>query len=150
MTKQDKADLKLAIRARKEVLRRMDTPIRRLDEKVRREKTDRAVRRAALREYKTEDEVREAYGYEMITEEEMKQRIDELESDQEYIEETNTVNSEALLLLREFAARMQHDIQHFEFELLPEQAQFRILQERETRMAKARERREALFCESHS
>lgn len=59
MTKQDRADLKRAIRARKEVLRRLETPIKRLEEKVQREKTDRAVRREALREYKTEDEVRE-------------------------------------------------------------------------------------------
>lgn len=149
MTKQDRADLKRAIRARKEVLRRLETPIKRLEEKVQREKTDRAVRREALREYKTEDEVREAYGYEMISEEEMEQRIAELEGDREYIEETSTVNSEALVMLREFAARMKHDIRHFEFELLPEGERLRILKEQADRMERANARKGQLY-ESHS
>lgn len=150
MTKQDRADLKLAIRARKEVLRRLETPIKRLEEKVQREKTDRAVRREALRTYKTEREIQDAYGYDMITEEERLQLLAELEGDRSYIEETGTTASEALAILREFAVRMEHDIQHFEFEPLPEKEQIRILQEREERRKKALERKEALLYEGRA
>lgn len=149
MTKQDRTDLKLEIRARKEVLRRLDTPIRRLEEKVQREKTDRAVRRQALATYQTEHEIREAYGYEMITEEEMHQLLEELESGRRYVEETPTANSVALHLLQEFSSHHHRVIQSLEFELLPEKEQQRILREREERLAKAKARKEGLNHESH-
>ena len=134
-------DLKLGIRANKEVLRRLETPIKRLREKVKRERTDRAVRRQALREYKTESEIMEAYGWGQITDDEQRELLAGLEGDRIYVEETPTVNSEALSVLEDFASRLRREIDSFQFDLLPPKEQDRILREREERLEKARKRR---------
>lgn len=134
-------DLKLGIRANKEVLRRLETPIKRLREKVERERTDRAVRRQALREYKTESEIMEAYGWGQITDDEQRELLAALEGDRIYAEETPTVNSEALSVLEDFASRLRREIDSFQFDLLPPKEQDRILREREERLEKARKRR---------
>lgn len=134
-------DLKLGIRANKEVLRRLETPIKRLREKVERERTDRAVRRQALREYKTESEIMDAYGWGQITDDERRELLDGLEGDRIYVEETPTVNSEALSVLEGFASRLRREIDSFQFDLLPPKEQDRILREREERLEKARKRR---------
>ena len=134
-------DLKLGIRANKEVLRRLETPIKRLREKVKRERTDRAVRRQALREYKTESEIMEAYGWGQITDDEQRELLAGLEGDRIYVEETPTVNSEALSVLEDFASRLRREIDSFQFDLLPPKEQDRILREREERLEKAKKRR---------
>lgn len=134
-------DLKLGIRANKEVLRRLETPIKRLREKVERERTDRAVRRQALREYKTESEIMDAYGWGQITDDERRELLDGLEGDRIYVEETPTVNSEALSVLEDFASRLRREIDSFQFDLLPPKEQDRILREREERLEKAKKRR---------
>ena len=134
-------DLKLGIRANKEVLRRLETPIKRLREKVERERTDRAVRRQALREYKTESEIMDAYGWGQITDDERRELLDGLEGDRIYVEETPTVSSEALSVLEDFASRLRREIDSFQFDLLPPKEQDRILREREERLEKAKKRR---------
>ena len=134
-------DLKLGIRANEEVLRRLETPIKRLREKVKRERTDRAVRRQALREYKTESEIMEAYGWGQITDDEQRELLAGLEGDRIYVEETPTVNSEALSVLEDFASRLRREIDSFQFDLLPPKEQDRILREREERLEKAKKRR---------
>lgn len=139
--KNQREDLKLGIRANKEVLRRLETPIKRLREKVKRERTDRAVRRQALREYKTESEIMEAYGWGQITDDEQRELLAGLEGDRIYVEETPTVNSEALSVLEDFASRLRREIDSFQFDLLPPKEQDRILREREERLEKARKRR---------
>ncbi len=139
--KNQREDLKLGIRANKEVLRRLETPIKRLREKVERERTDRAVRRQALREYKTESEIMEAYGWGQITDDEQRELLAGLEGDRIYVEETPTVNSEALSVLEDFASRLRREIDSFQFDLLPPKEQDRILREREERLEKARKRR---------
>ena len=139
--KNQREDLKLGIRANKEVLRRLETPIKRLREKVERERTDRAVRRQALREYKTESEIMEAYGWGQITDDEQRELLAGLEGDRIYVEETPTVNSEALSMLEDFASRLRREIDSFQFDLLPPKEQDRILREREERLEKARKRR---------
>lgn len=139
--KAQREDLKLGIRANKEVLRRLETPIKRLREKVERERTDRAVRRQALREYKTESEIMEAYGWGQITDDEQRELLAGLEGDRIYVEETPTVNSEALSVLEDFASRLRREIDSFQFDLLPQKEQDRILREREERLEKARKRR---------
>ena len=139
--KDQREDLKLGIRANKEVLRRLETPIKRLREKVERERTDRAVRRQALREYKTESEIMDAYGWGQITDDERRELLDGLEGDRIYVEETPTVNSEALSVLEGFASRLRREIDSFQFDLLPPKEQDRILREREERLEKARKRR---------
>ena len=141
MDKAQMEDLKLGIRANKEVLRRLETPIKRLREKVERERTDRAVRRQALREYKTESEIMDAYGWGQITDDERRELLDGLEGDRIYVEETPTVNSEALSVLEDFASRLRREIDSFQFDLLPPKEQDRILREREERLEKARKRR---------
>ena len=141
MDKDQREDLKLGIRANKEVLRRLETPIKRLREKVERERTDRAVRRQALREYKTESEIMDAYGWGQITDDERRELLDGLEGDRIYVEETPTVNSEALSVLEGFASRLRREIDSFQFDLLPPKEQDRILREREERLEKARKRR---------
>lgn len=139
--KAQREDLKLGIRANKEVLRRLETPIKRLREKVERERTDRAVRRQTLREYKTESEIMEAYGWGQITDDEQRELLAGLEGDRIYVEETPTVNSEALSVLEDFASRLRREIDSFQFDLLPQKEQDRILREREERLEKARKRR---------
>lgn len=139
--KAQREDLKLGIRANKEVLHRLETPIKRLREKVERERTDRAVRRQALREYKTESEIMEAYGWGQITDDEQRELLAALEGDRIYVEETPTVNSEALSVLEDFASRLRREIDSFQFDLLPPKEQDRILREREERLEKARKRR---------
>ena len=134
-------DRKLGIRANKEVLRRLETPIKRLREKVERERTDRAVRRQALREYKTESEIMDAYGWGQITDDERRELLDGLEGDRIYVEETPTVSSEALSVLEDFASRLRREIDSFQFDLLPPKEQDRILREREERLEKAKKRR---------
>ena len=139
--KAQREDLKLGIRANKEALRRLETPIKRLREKVERERTDRAVRRQALREYKTESEIMDAYGWGQITDDERRELLDGLEGDRIYVEETPTVNSEALSVLEDFASRLRREIDSFQFDLLPPKEQDRILREREERLEKAKKRR---------
>ena len=139
--KAQREDLKLGSRANKEVRRRLETPSKRLREKVERERTDRAVRRQALREYKTESEIMDAYGWGQITDDERRELLDGLEGDRIYVEETPTVNSEALSVLEDFASRLRREIDSFQFDLLPPKEQDRILREREERLEKAKKRR---------
>ena len=141
----------MGIRANKEVLRRLETPIKRLREKVERERTDRAVRRQALREYKTESEIMDAYGWGQITDDERRELLDGLEGDRIYVEEKPTVSSEALMVLEDFASRLRREIDSFQFDLLPTKEQDRILREREERLEKEKKRRQRKrICKTHN
>ena len=79
-----------------------------------------------LSEYQTVEDAQEAYGYDMITYEDYLDVVEVLERGKVYIQETKTPVNLALGILREFYARLEKDLAHFEIELLPDKEKERL------------------------
>lgn len=141
--KQERKELRLEIRARREVMRRIAYPLNQLQIAAEKEKQHRKDREEALKEYKTINEVMDAYGYDQITDDERRSLIEAIESGERYIEDTITPVGLALKILRQFHRSMQTEADALEFELLPPEEQTRRLEASEKRRIELEERRAA-------
>jgi hypothetical protein len=142
--KQEREALRLEIRARKELLRRLQFPLELIDKAAKKEKDKRIARIESARQYADYNDAQDAYGYGMITEEEFDAIVKAMELGEEYIENTTTPVEIAAQMLHEYVGRLARDVAGFEFELLPEKEQARIQQQNEEILAKraARKARE--------
>lgn len=139
--KEERDGIVLEIKARKELRKRLDHPLKLIKAAAEKELQKRQARVEKNREFKTYEEAHEAYGWGTITEQEFREIAEAIESGQEYVENTRTPVEIASDMLREITGRLEREIRDFEFLLLPEEEQARILREAEDRK-KRREKRQ--------
>ena len=140
---QERKDLQLELKARREVLRRLSYPIKQLQAAAGKEEKSRRARAESLLEYKTESEIADAYGYEMITDDERRALLEALESGERYVADTLTPIGLALKILRGFAHTMQVELNEIEFDLLPRREQLQRVEAAEKRRDEIKARRDA-------
>lgn len=126
--KEEREALKLEISSRKELVKRLDHPLKLLEAAEAKEKAAREARVSELSEYKTEAEIMDAYGYDMITDDERHELLEALETGRSFVENTATKVSIAHTILKEFVGDLKKEIRGFEIELLPPEEQSRRIE----------------------
>lgn len=124
--KQEREEIKLEIRARQELIKRLEHPMKLLTVAAAKEEQKRKERIEHLTEYKSYREAQDAYGWDIITEEEFDQIVKVLEEGTEAIEKESTPVEVALELLRRFIGSLNYERASFEFDLLPEAEKERV------------------------
>lgn len=139
----EKENILLEIKARKELLKRLEAVSKRLSEKVEKQKKQRQEEFDSLKKWSSVEEAHEAYGWDMITEEEYWDICDFFDNGKKFVEETATKEAVAESILNRFKEKLYNEIHSFEFDLLPPSEQQRIREKNAEIMAKraSRERR---------
>lgn len=126
--REEREEIQLEIRARKELARRMEHPLKLLEIAAKKEQQRRQERIERLTEYKNYNEAQEAYGWEIITEEEFDEIVRILEEGTEQIEKERTPVEIAKDILDKFVNGLIYEVASFEFDLLPEDEKERVRQ----------------------
>ena len=134
--KAEREELRLEIRARKELLKRLDYPQKLLKSAAEKEQQKRKERIENLTQYKSYQEAQDAYGWELITEEEFDEIVKILEKGTEDMEKEVSPVEVAEHILKRFIGGLMHEIASFEFDLLPEKEKERIRQHNDEILAK--------------
>lgn len=132
MTDKEKKEydgLKMEIEARKEVLRKIENPFKRLQAQADKNVQKRKDKIAAAKTYSSVEEAREMWGYDAITEDELHDVERFFEEGEDFIANRISPQEYAVRILGEFISRLRSDIRSFEFELLPPEEQERIRQQ---------------------
>lgn len=147
MTKEQKAeerkDLQLEIKARRELLNRLGHPMKLLEAAAEKEKAKREERVARAREYATAEDAHEAFGWGVISEEEYEAIAAAFEAGEAYVENTVTPVEAALHILKEFSGRLSSEVRSFEFDLLPAEEQIKHMEAAEKHREEMEARRAA-------
>jgi len=140
-SKDEIKDLKIELKARQLVLSKLETALKPIEAKAKRQHTDRAVRRETmLREYKTYDEAHEAYGYGYITQKEFEEITALLENSQKIVDKPDA-EAIAASIIKHWIKTTKSDIYYFEFELKSPEEQEEIRQKDEAFRREQDERR---------
>ncbi|OPY64102.1 MAG: hypothetical protein A4E56_00156 [Pelotomaculum sp. PtaU1.Bin065] len=123
------------------LIKKLESVNKTLEARVEREKSKRAERASAISEYKTEADIQDAYGYDLITDDERRQLLEQLETGEKYVEDTETRASVALTLLRGFIGKLSREAASLEFELLPPEEQAKRLKASEKFRERVQKRR---------
>jgi hypothetical protein len=134
--REERAALRLEIKAREELARRLEHPLKLLKTAAEKEQKKRQDRIEHLTEYKSYSEAQEAYGWEIITEEEFDEIVRILETGTESIEKERTPVEVALEILQKFVGGLHYEVASFEFDLLPEDEKERVRQKNEKILAR--------------
>lgn len=134
---EERKAIQLEVKARQELLRRLEHPIKLLKVAGEKERIRREERVTQAHEYKTIDEAQEAYGWGYLSDDEYHAIKEAIESGEEYIENTISPVELAAKILIDFTSRISSEIRSLEFELLP-------LEEQIMRMEAAEKRREEI------
>lgn len=118
--REEREALQLEIKARKELARRLDHPLKLLEVAAEKEQKKRKERIESLTEYKSYQEAQDAYGWEFITEEEFDEIVRILEEGTEKLEKERSPVEVAKDILNRFVNGLVSEIASFEFDLLPE------------------------------
>lgn len=129
--KEERKALQLEIKARQDLIRRLEHPQKLLKVAAEKEQKKRQERIEHLTEYKSYSEAQEAYGWELITEEEFDEIVRILEKGTESIEKEITPVEIAKNILAKFVGGLHYEIASFEFDLLPEKEKERVRQKNE-------------------
>lgn len=130
----ERDSLTLEIKARREVLRKIENAYKRLKRQAEANYEKRKQKIQSASEYKSIDEAHDAWGYDCITEQEYNEIVKIFEHGEEYVEKQLSPQEVAVKILGEFMGRLNSEIRSFEFELLPPEEQARRLEnEREFR-----------------
>lgn len=142
--KKARKEARVEIKARKLIIKKLNTAIDALQKTANRQKAEKQAEREKLLEYKTYKEAQDAYGWGLIDEEEFDKITSFIESSQSIVDEP-TAEEIAVKTLQDWLHLMGSEIASLEFEMLPKEEQrrildnnLRILEEREKRR-KARE-----------
>lgn len=142
--KKARREARIEIKARKLVIKKLNTAIDALQKTANRQKAEKQVERDKLLQYKTYKEAQDAYGWGYIDEAEFDAITEFLETSQNVVDEP-TAEEIAVKTLQDWLHLMGSEIASLEFEMLPKEEQrrildnnLRILEEREKRR-KARE-----------
>lgn len=117
MTEKEKLELKylkLEIRARKEILKKIENPYRRLIDQAHAQQEKRKAEVLAAREYKSIEEARDAWGYDCITEKEFEEIKRVFEKGEAHIEKDLSPQEVAVEMFGEFINRLHTEIRCFE------------------------------------
>jgi hypothetical protein len=134
--REERAALRLEIKAREELARRLEHPLKLLKTAAEKEQKKRQDRIEHLTEYKSYNEAQEAYGWDIITEEEFDEIVRILETGTESIEKERTPVEVALEILQKFVGGLHYEVASFEFDLLPEDEKERVRQKNEKILAR--------------
>jgi len=137
--KNERKSLRTEIKARKIIIKKLETAINALQKTADRQKAEKEAERAKLLEYKTYTEAQDAYGWGLITEEEFDRIVEFLESSQEVVDEP-TAEDIAVKVLLNWQHHMGSEIANIEFEMLPKEEQSKIL-DKNLEILKRREER---------
>lgn len=127
--KKERDDLKMEIEARKEVLRKIENPFKRLQAQAEKNLQKCKDKIEAAKTYSSVEEAREMWGYDAITEDELHDIERFFEEGEDFIANRISSQEYAVRILGEFISRLRSDIRSFEFELLPPEEQERIRQQ---------------------
>lgn len=127
--KKEHDDLKMEIEARKEVLRKIENPFKRLQAQADKNVQKRKDKIDVAKTYSSVEEAREMWGYDAITEDELHDVERFFEEGEDFIANRISPQEYAVRILGEFISRLRSDIRSFEFELLPPEEQERIRQQ---------------------
>jgi DNA-binding ferritin-like protein (Dps family) len=136
LEREEREELQLEIKARKELARRLEHPLKLIETAAKKEQQKRQERIEHLTEYKSYNEAQEAYGWEMITEEEFDEIVRILEEGTERIEKERTPVEIAKDILNKFVNGLIYEIASFEFDLLPEEEKARVREKNEEILAR--------------
>ena len=134
--KAEREEIRLEIRARKELLKRLDHPQKLLKVAAEKEQQKRKERIENLTQYKSYREAQDAYGWEIITEEEFDEIVKILEKGTADMENEVSPVEIAKHLLDKFVGGLMREIASFEFDLLPEAEKDRIRQHNDEILAR--------------
>lgn len=137
--KNERKSLRTEIKARKIIIKKLETAISALQKTADRQKAEKEAERAKLLEYKTYTEAQDAYGWGLITEEEFDRIVEFLESSQKVVDEP-TAEEIAVKVLMNWQQHMRSEIAGLEFEMLPKEEQSKIL-DKNLEILKRREER---------
>lgn len=137
-----KKAITLELRARKELLKRLEYPSKLIDAAAQKEKARRAARIENARQYKDFHDAQDAYGYGCITEEEFDEICEALELGDEYIEKEKHPVEVAAEILADFVRRQLSEIGNLQWELLPDKEKARIRKQNDEILARRKARKE--------
>lgn len=123
MTEKEKLELKflkLEVRARKEILKKIENPYRRLIDQAHAQREKRKSEVLAAREYKSIEEARDAQGYDCITEKEFEEIKRVFEKGEAHIENDLSPHEVAVEMLGEFINRLYTEMHSFENDIKPQ------------------------------
>lgn len=144
--RKERDDLKMEIKARKELIKRLQFPLKLIKEAAKKEKDKRVARIEKVGIYRDQKDALDAYGWGFITEEEYDAIIETMELGEEYVENTTTPVEVAARMLEKYVSMLHHEKSSFEFDILPPEEKERLRKKNEEIMAKreARKRGEAV------
>ena len=139
---ENKGPYDLDIKARAELVKRLQHPRSLLEAAAAKERAKRvAVFEKTKGEYKTPDEAHDAYGYDCITEAEYEQIKEAFEKGEKFVEENTSPEEAAFSILTDFIGRLEREIRSFKFEQLSPEEQARIIESNNKFFEKIRKRR---------
>jgi hypothetical protein len=134
--KAEREELQLEIRARKELVKRLEFPQKLLKVAAEKEQQKRKERIENLTQYKSYQEAQDAYGWDLITEEEFDEVVRIMEKGTDALEKEVSPVEVAKHILDKFVGGLMHEIASFEFDLLPEKEKDRIRQHNDEILAR--------------
>lgn len=137
--KQERRSLRVEIKARKLIIKKLETAINALQKTADRQKAERQAEREKMLEFKSYNDAQDAYGWGLITEEEFDRITTFLESSQNAVDEP-TAEDIAIKVLLNWQQHMGSEIANIEFDMLPKEEQSRIL-DKNLEILKRREER---------
>lgn len=140
--KKARKEARIEIKARKLVIKKLNTAIDALKKTANRQKAEKQAERDKLLQYKTYQEAQDAYGWGYIDEAEFDAITEFLQTSQSVVDEP-TAEEIAVKTLQDWLDLMGSEIASLEFELLPKEEQRRILDKNLEILQKREERRKA-------
>ena len=141
--KKERKEYRVEMKARKLVIKKLETAISALKKTADRQKAEKQAKREKMLTYGSYDDALDAYGWGIITQEEFDEIADFFEKSQEYVDEP-TAEEIAVKILMNWQHHMGAEIANIEFEMLPKEEQSRILDKNLEILRKREERRKAL------
>lgn len=138
--KQERRSLRVEIKARKLIIKKLETAINALQKTADRQRAERQAEREKLLEFKSYNDAQDAYGWGLITEEEFDRITTFLESSQNAVDEP-TAEDIAIKTLLNWQQHMGAEIANIEFDMLPKEEQSRILDKNLEILKRRKERR---------
>lgn len=124
--REERKSLMLEIKAREELLRRLEHPQKLIKAAAEKERQKRKERIEKACQFKSYREAQDAYGWELITEAEFDEAVRVLEEGAQFIEnEISPVEYAAELLLK-IVGSLNYERASFEFDMLPEKEKDRV------------------------
>ena len=132
--------VKLELKARLDLLKRLQFPMKQLHKAVEKETAERQKREKALLSYETLADAQEAYGYGEISQEEYDMIQESFEHMEDVVLGTVTPTSIAHGILYDFIRNLKSEVYDLEFETKSPEEQDRIRRESEERRERVNRR----------